>query len=512
MTNPRKRLLMVALDAAEPSLVERWMQEGHLPNLSRLRDEGGYGRLRSSAEWLAGSPWPTFHTGTFPGDHGHHHFVQWRKERMDLVRPSPEWLPLPTFWREAGRTGRRVLAIDVPSAYGPRPFDGVEIYGWCNTDLLAPRGSHPPGVFRWARKRFGSSSMPDEVYSMERPQALLRLRDDLIRWTNRTGELALELMEREAWDLCLVNLTAPHRGGHKLWDTTAVRGDVSAEVADELGGALKQVYAACDEVVGRLMRGAEADHVMVFSLHGMGPNTSRVPILSEMLDRILTGRKEPAGQSGALQRLRAMVPNEWRARVKGLLPTRLQDRLTVFWRMGGRDLSSTRVFPVVADLQGYLRVNVVGREVDGIVEPGAEYDRLCEELAEGLAGFVDADCGEPIVAEVMRTDRLYPNGARVDDLPDLIVRWSPTPASSHRRIVSTEHGGIEWPTPGGHPDGRSGNHMGEGFLLTRGEGVPPGLSLEGASIADLAPTAFSILGLPPRPEWVGSVLAMAESV
>lgn len=500
---------MIALDAAEPSLVERWMEEGHLPNLSRLRDEGSYGRLRSSAEWLAGSPWPTFHTGTLPGDHGHHHFVQWRKERMEMVRPAPEWLPMRTFWREAGQNGCRVLAIDVPSAYGPQPFDGIEIYGWCNTDLLAPPASYPPEVFDWARNRFGPSKMPNEVSSMERPEALLRLQDDLIRWTNRTGELALELVEREAWDLCLVNLTAPHRGGHKLWDTSAVRGELSRETEKELAGALQKVYAACDGVVGRLRAGADWDTLMVFSLHGMGPNTSRVPVSSEMLDRILTGRKGPGDPPGALQRLRAMVPNEWRARVKGLLPTRLQDRLTVFWRMGGRDLSSTRAFPLVADLQGYIRINVVGRDVDGIVEPGAEYDRICEELATGLGGFVDADSGEPIVSEVVRSDQLYPRGTRIAELPDLLVKWSSTPASSHRRIVSSKHGAIEWPTPGGHPDGRSGNHRGEGFLLAGGEGVSPGVSLKGASIVDLAPTVFSILGLPPRPEWVGSVLSMA---
>lgn len=500
---------MIALDAAEPSLVERWMDEGHLPNLSRLRDEGSYGRLRSSAEWLAGSPWPTFHTGTLPGDHGHHHFVQWRKEQMDLVRPSAEWLPMRAFWRDAGRSGCRVLAIDVPSAYGPRPFDGIEIYGWCNTDLLAARGSYPPEVFDWAQKRFGPSRMPDEVYSMERAEALLRQRDDLIRWTHRTGELALELVEREMWDLCLVSLTATHRGGHKLWDATAVRGDPAEETEKELTGALREVYATCDEVVGRLRAGADADTIMVFSLHGMGPNASRVPVFSEMLDRILTDRKGPGAPPGVLQRLRAVVPNEWRARVKTLLPTELQDRLTVFWRMGGRDLSSTRAFPLVADLQGYIRINVVGRDAEGIVEPGTEYDRLCEELVSGLAGFVDADSGEPIVSEVVRSDQLYKGGTRVEELPDLIVRWSPTPASSHRRIVSPKHGAIEWPTPGGHPDGRSGNHRGEGFLLAGGEGVSPGVSLEGANIVDLAPTVFSMLGLPPRPEWVGSVLSIA---
>lgn len=514
MTRPtsERQLLMIALDAAEPTLLERWMDEGALPNLGRLRDWGSYARLGSSARWSAGSPWPTFHTGRLPGDHGLYHFVQWNKDRMDLLRPAPTWLPMRPFWREAGKEGRRVIAVDVPSVYGPEPFDGVEIYGWCNTDLLAPPGSYPPEEFERARRQFGPARMPDEIYSMERPGALLRQKDDLIRWTGQTTDLALELMDRKAWDLCLVNLTATHRAGHKLWDTTAVRGEPSPDEAAALSEALREVYAACDAAVGRLLNGAGPATVMVFSLHGMEANTSRVPILSEMLDRIVSGRAEPAGSPGLLHRLRALVPNEWRARIKGLLPTWVQDRLTVFWRLGGRDLSSTSAFPLVADLQGYIRINVAGREADGCVSPGAEYDRLCDEISMGLAAFVDADSGEPVVEEVVRSDRLYPDGEKVADLPDLIVRWVSTPASSHRAVVSPRHGSIDWPTPGSHPDGRSGNHRAEGFLLASGEGISEETPLEGAHIVDLAPTVFALLGLPARPEWTGSVLPLTVRV
>jgi len=66
------RVLLIGLDAAEPRLVERWMTDGSLPNLRRLRDSGSYGRLASTADWISASPWPTFYTGTSPGDHGYY--------------------------------------------------------------------------------------------------------------------------------------------------------------------------------------------------------------------------------------------------------------------------------------------------------------------------------------------------------------------------------------------------------------------------------------------------------
>jgi len=44
------RVIAIGLDAADPVLVERWMAEGRLPNLARMRSEGAWGRLRSTVE------------------------------------------------------------------------------------------------------------------------------------------------------------------------------------------------------------------------------------------------------------------------------------------------------------------------------------------------------------------------------------------------------------------------------------------------------------------------------
>ena len=109
---------MIALDAAEPRLIERWMDEGQLPNLARLRRAGSYCRLGSTADWLAGSIWPTFHTGTFPGEHALYHFVQWHPRKMTLLRPSSDWLTQRVFWREAAREGAaRFSRADIVPQY-----------------------------------------------------------------------------------------------------------------------------------------------------------------------------------------------------------------------------------------------------------------------------------------------------------------------------------------------------------------------------------------------------------
>jgi predicted AlkP superfamily phosphohydrolase/phosphomutase len=505
---------MIALDAAEPHLVEQWMNDGSMPNLKRLRARGGYGRLASTADWLAGSPWPTFYTGSTPAEHGLYQFLQWNAEQMAFIRPSPDWLPLQPFWRDLSETGRRVVAIDLPMTFPPKPFNGVEISGWATHDLLAPPCSYPPEIMDWVTREFGRPPMSPEVYGPQRPRSLLALRDELIRMTHRVTELGKALMKREAWDLFMIGFGATHRGGHKLWDLSGVHGEIQSSDRAELFHALKDIYIACDAAVGQLVEAAgDGKTILVFSLHGMGPNTSRADLLPAMLDRILSPDASPARRSqhsSQLRRLLGFIPPEWRHAVKLRLPLALQDRLTTLALMGGGDWVVAPAFSLIADIQGYIRINLRGREAGGMVEPGEDYDRLCTAIANGFSTFVDADTGEPVVESVMRIDQLFSQARRRNNLPDLVVRWAASPAANHREIVSSQYGSIPWPTPGRNPDGRSGDHCAEGFLLAAGHAIEPGSRIAEAHILQLAPTVCTLLDVPKPAQMCDHVLAVIQ--
>jgi predicted AlkP superfamily phosphohydrolase/phosphomutase len=495
------RVLLLGLDAAEPRLIEEGIAAGWLPNLRVLRARGAYGRLASSARWLAGSPWPTFYTGTPPSEHGLYHWKQWRADKMTVTPCRPSWLPLQPFWR-AWRSGDpRTVAIDVPMTYAPRPFHGLEISGWASHDQLMPPASHPRKLAARLEREHGPAPLRSEVYAPQPLGELLALRDELLRTTESVTGVIEALARDEAWDLCLAVFGATHRAGHKLWDHTGALGNPGPEEREALPRALREVYAACDAAVGRLLAAAgDEDVVLVFSLHGMGPNRSRALLMSALLERILEPRGESSdgdGRGDLLSDLRHGVPLGLRSFVKHRLPSGWQNRLTHFWQRRAIDWEATPALAPAADLQGYVRLNLRGREVRGSVEPGADSERLCAKLEGGLRSFVDADTGDPIVAEVARSAALYPAGPRRDALPDLIVRWSERPAAEHRAVVSRRYGEIPWPQPGRHPTGRSGNHRGEGFLLAAGPRVQPGSAIEGADIVDLAPSICALLGQSP---------------
>ncbi|MGH7631855.1 MAG: alkaline phosphatase family protein [Gemmatimonadales bacterium] len=498
MSPPAPHVLLIALDAAEPTLVEQWMADGSLPALRALRERGGYGRLASSADWLAGSPWPTFYTGTPPGDHGFYHHLGWHAARMQTVRPTPDALPLTPFWRAFGRHGPRAVVLDVPMTYQAQPFNGVEIAGWATHDGLVPPSAFPAEVMRWVGREIGPSPARYEEYVPLPARRLLEIRDEQIRATGLVADLATALLGREPCDLFIAALGATHRGGHQLWDETGLKREPSPDERMALRDALRQVYAPCDAAVGRIAAAAgEPALLLVCSLHGMGPNTSRLDVLPEMLHRILAGGSSSgAKRSSVLHRVRGLVPNQWRHALKNRLPLAIQDRLTAFWRIGGSDWSRTRAFCPLADLQGYIRINLAGREAAGVVKPGSECDALVREITDGLESFTDVESGERVVRDVVRSDALYPGGGRVSELPDLLVRWAASPAAEQRAITSARFGTIAMPSPGTNPTGRSGNHRPEGFLIAVGSGFAPGATIEGGHILDLAPTVHAALGLP----------------
>jgi predicted AlkP superfamily phosphohydrolase/phosphomutase len=64
---PPPRVVILGFDGADPKLVERYMAEGKLPNLSRLKEEGAYRRLATTNPPQTPVSWSTFSTGINPG-------------------------------------------------------------------------------------------------------------------------------------------------------------------------------------------------------------------------------------------------------------------------------------------------------------------------------------------------------------------------------------------------------------------------------------------------------------
>ncbi|MBI4611213.1 MAG: hypothetical protein HY726_19670, partial [Candidatus Rokubacteria bacterium] len=149
-------------------------------------------------------------------------------------------------------------------------------------------------------------------------------------------------------------------------------------------------------------------------------------------------------------------------------------------------------FPV-----GLIRLNLRGREPQGIVEPGREAEQLLGDLARRLLAVRDPGTGERLIEWVKRREELF-SGPRAGDFPDLFYGMRP-PYCANNRLH------FRGPLLYDEAEPRF-CHSYEGILLAAGRGVRPGMVAK-ARIADIAPTLLYLSGLPVDPYLDGRVLA-----
>ena len=70
-----KRAVILGFDGMDPDLADRFMREGRLPNLARLRDQGTFRKLRTTYPAISPVAWSTFMTGVNPGKHNIYDFL-----------------------------------------------------------------------------------------------------------------------------------------------------------------------------------------------------------------------------------------------------------------------------------------------------------------------------------------------------------------------------------------------------------------------------------------------------
>lgn len=155
--------------------------------------------------------------------------------------------------------------------------------------------------------------------------------------------------------------------------------------------------------------------------------------------------------------------------------------------------SQMRAFALPTFGDGYLRLNLVGREREGTVSIH-EYDDERRAMDALVTACRDARTGEPVVEAIQwlsAQDALDPEGRRY---ADGIIEWArPTDAFDHPDVG----------TIGPFPLHRTGTHQGVGFLWASGPGIAAG-DLEERSALDLPPTILRLLDrqAPPPPAGV----------
>jgi predicted AlkP superfamily phosphohydrolase/phosphomutase len=147
---------------------------------------------------------------------------------------------------------------------------------------------------------------------------------------------------------------------------------------------------------------------------------------------------------------------------------------------------------------GQIFINLRGREADGIVEQGADYDRRVGEVIGKLRGLRD-ELGQPLIGPIWRREDLY-SGPHSQESPD--IQFLPVDMAN-KPLGTLDLTSNKFITP---VYGNSGDHRMHGMMMGRGAELRQGLAVEGARIIDYAPTILHSLGSPVPADMDGRAL------
>jgi predicted AlkP superfamily phosphohydrolase/phosphomutase len=502
-------VILIGLDAAEIEVLEQLLAEGRLPNLAKLRQQGRWGRLQTEPPHFLSLVWSTFFCSNRLGDQGWYFNKIWNPDRQRLQYLDPEWLPLQPFWLSLDPS-YRVAIIDLPYATMlPTRPNVTLLNGWqCHDDF--GRNARPPELWAQLSERHGRPRMTAEVFGPQDASTLLAQRREVLEGNRQFADICRDLLSREHFDLFLAVFGLVHRGTHYLWDLSQIdREQLDPRTRATLEGSLADCYISADEALGQVLEAAPPDaRVVVFALHGMGPNDGWYEILPRLLEHIHRGGGGAPAKPGLLFRLRQELPWRLVRQVTRRIPTAWNKALVPLWSRRMHDWPHTKYFALPMDYNGYVRLNLKGRERQGCVDP-ADADRVIAEVDAALRSFRDLETGKPVIRSTIKVDQLVPLTApRRRYLPDLVVLWDPPhPVAASSGLISDRYGELRWPKGRKLISGRSGNHTPHGWFVAKGPGIRPGPSSRTYDTADLIPTAFEWLGAPQPPHFAGRPIA-----
>ncbi len=548
-----KPVIAIGLDAADPELLENWMERGHLKNLRRLRDCGAYGRLTGSDHYKAETPWTNFLTGCSPRKTGYWGGIHLRESTYQVDNIGAyDFQEYPPFY--ALGDNYRVAAFDLPKATLSEAVNGIQVLAWGAHSPGTPSHSRPEGLFSDITQRYGKHpALHKDHGDWWDRNYLTHLREALLKGISRRSKICRDFLRQQHWDLFLTVFGETHSAGHDFWFMSQPQHPLYRHRPQDLFATdpLLEVFEAVDRAVGEILAEAPKDSsVVVFSVHGSGNNTTDLPsmfFLGEFLYRwnfpgkvaIAPGK---AGTQPPLPVLKArrktwcgeiwqrkFDPNPIRRWLRQNLPTRWHPQIDRYLgAVQTPDLVSSetlkaqgdpffwqpvswykpfwpqmKAFALPSFSEGYIRINLKGREPQGIVDP-TEYDGLCEELTQQLYALTNPRTGDRVVKQVIRT-RQSPSD-RDPKLPsaDLVVEWQEPSAD----VVDSPTIGRIGPVP----FRRTGSHRSRGFAMVNGEGIAPGSTLPEGTPLDLAPTILTLMDAPVADRLQGkSLLAMPVS-
>jgi predicted AlkP superfamily phosphohydrolase/phosphomutase len=470
------KVLVIGLDGATWDLLKCWIEEGRLPTLKKLIEEGVHGVLKSTIPPLTGPAWVSFATGKNPGKHGCYDFLLPRDSLDDARTITTGDINGETFYEILDRAGKKCILINLPCSYPPR-INGIVI-----TDFLTMGDE-----FIFPR------NLVEEIPELKRyrviPDSHSRIKEyisDVRDLERNRFESAKRLFKKE-WDFFFILFSGTDWIQHKIYDKL-ISGDNSEAII---------FYEEIDKYVEWFVENAKDTNILIMSDHGFHTYNKMFAINKWLMGEEYL-KVKPMESKGSSFREKSQ---------KGVnVPVFLLRHQNIF-KIGAffygifrRIIPVTPVirtepdtasvaYSILSSANGNccgIYINSKRRFGDGSVEI-KDYKKVRGEIMDKLEKLREGS-GKRIFKSVLRGDEVY-FGECVDKAPDIV-------------LISDEYNINSFYDE----DKNANEHAIKGIFVAYGHDIKKGVKIENAEIIDLAPTILYMMDMPVQRDMDGKVL------
>ncbi len=460
----KKKVLVIGLDCAEPSLVfDKYRAE--LTNLQSLISTGVWGNIESTIPPITVPAWMCALMSKDPGQLGVYGF----RNRADhsyekMFTANARAFTEPAVWDYLGRAGKQVYLLGVPPSFPPKPVNGGMVGCFLSPNTQS-KFTYPENLREEILRVAPDYVVDVPNFRTDDKQWLLQ---KIYEMTDDHFKVLRYFIKEKSWDFLMsveIGVDRLHHGFWKYHDATHPK----HEPNNPFINAIHDYYIWLDQQIGRVLELLDDDTtVIVVSDHGAQKMDGGIAINEWLINEgYLVLEEKPQG----------IVPFE---------KVRVNWSKTRAWGSGGY---YSRIF-----------LNVQGREPEGIIPPG-EYERVRDELIAKIAAIPD-DRGKPLATRVYKPQEIYRATKNVP--PDLIVLfgdlyWRAVGSIGLNALYTFENDT--------GPDDANHAPMGM-FIYHNPRRNLGGRELIGLHLYDLAPTILHEFGMEVPGDMIGKVIQL----
>ena len=475
-----KKILLLVIDGLEPRFLEKW---NDLPTLRRMMREGVFGRTRTPIPAMTCPAFMSFKLGKNPGKLGLYTFVKKKEGSYDVdVDVHYKEYYGEEIWEIISRHGYKVAVINVPLSYPAKKVNGIM---FATLWYYNKYSCYPKGLCKELFKEIGRPAFDKLLLGFSLEEKLTSA-FKLLENYHKTAMFFLKKFNAN-FDVIFVGL-----------DVDGIQHEIpNLDV-------IHKCYRKLDNVIAEIINLVRPANVFVISDHGMDLSLGRFHINEWLRQRGYLTLKEGAGDHKKFdirdtltdlilkyklhEFLLKMVP----IRLLDIIYERLPSRHKEYQFMIDKiDWKRTLAFsPAV----GSIFLNVKGREPNGIIEPGREYEKIRDKLISELKDLRDPITGCKLEVHVFRREELY-RGEKIEEMPDIVfhIDGYNVVTSFYKTVFSRE---------------LKPNivHSRYGTFIAYGEDIRSGVHIGEIKLEDIAPTVLFMLNIPIPEDMDGNVL------